>query len=91
MRNQEQWQSLLADFQRSSLSQYAFCKERGLTASSFSKWRKKLETQSDQALFVDLGTMPADRDSADDHAAASADWQVELKLGKGVILRVRAA
>jgi hypothetical protein len=90
MRSQEQWQLLLAEFQRSSLTQHAFCKERGITGSCFSKWRKKLETPSDQPLFVDLGVMPSADTAGDDDVTPPA-WHIELELGKGIVLRLRSA
>lgn len=88
IRSKEQWISLVADYQRSEQTQQAFCKERGITVSSFSKWRNQLEAQSDQQLFVDLGTMPV-TDIASETSLPLPDWQVELELGKGIILRVR--
>jgi hypothetical protein len=88
IRSKEQWQSLISDYQRSSLTQQAFCEERGITVSSFSKWRNQLATPSDQELFVDLGAIP-EADNASKACLGTSDWQVELELGKGIFLRVR--
>jgi len=42
-RSKEEWQSLFQQQAESDLSINAFCKERGLCASYFSKRRKKLQ------------------------------------------------
>jgi len=89
MRSKEQWQLLLTDYQRSSLTQQAFCEERGITVSSFSKWRNRLAASSELAPFIDLGTIAA-TDNAGETGSSTPDWQVELELGKDIVLRVRA-
>jgi len=89
IRSKEQWQSLIADYKRSDLPQQKFCEQRGITVSSFSKWRNLLEAEdnTDQSLFVELGAVLQDDDKV---TAAASGWQVELELGKGIVLRVRA-
>ncbi|MCF1456847.1 MAG: hypothetical protein LPH21_04550 [Shewanella sp.] len=87
VRSKAQWQSLLNDYQQSTMTQQAFCAQRGIAVSSFSKWQNRLSTQPDQPLFVDLGTIP--ESDNDNTCPGSPDWQVELELGKGIFLRVR--
>lgn len=87
-RSPEQWQSLVDQFERSGLSQRAFCKETGLPYGTFARWRRRLQADTavgdagNKQLFVELlGDKPQHNGS---HA-----WDVELELGDGIMLRLR--
>ena len=43
LRSAEQWQALVQAWQRSELSQNAFCQEHHLSSSVFGRWVRKLE------------------------------------------------
>ena len=78
-----QWERIVGEQQKSSLSQRAFCAERGVAYSSFCHWKRRLAetggTPRGESEFIELEFEPA----------ASEQWDVELTLGAGVVLRVR--
>ena len=90
-RSPEQWQGLLNQYERSGLSQRAFCQQAGLSHGTFSRWRRRLlgdrppgPTESDSTeLFVELSNQPAGSPSP------FPDWDVELQLSEHVFLRLR--
>ena len=90
-RSPEQWQVLLEQYERSGLSQRAFCQQAGLCCGTFSRWRRRLLddhchalTEGDSTeLFVELSNQPAGSPSP------FPDWDVELQLGEHVFLRLR--
>jgi len=90
-RTPEQWAELLYKFESSGLTQQAFCKQYRISTGSLYKWREKLgnhppHVPAEPAPFVEIG-----QDLINDQAADSeSNWQVELELGKGVILRLRS-
>lgn len=86
-RSRDQWRELLERFERSGQSREQFCRERGLTLSSFDRWRRQLgktvaprQVSSGEPLFLEL---------APEVRASSGAWDVELQLGAGVVLRLR--
>ncbi|WP_250656355.1 IS66 family insertion sequence element accessory protein TnpA [Alkalimarinus coralli] len=40
--NESQWQTVLADFQQSGLTQKQYCKQNHIAHSTFSKWKAQL-------------------------------------------------
>ena len=84
-RSAEQWQSILANYEKSGLTQEAFCKRESLAGSTFSKWRNRLSksnpSEPTQPMFIDLSSLP-------DQTACSG-WDIELTLGDGVTFRFR--
>ena len=91
-RSRRQWQSLLDDFHRSGLTKVAFCKQRGVATSSLNRWQRMLEGQPEGSGFVDV-TEPLARTPASPAPRRDPDnaWQVELALGKNIVLRIRTA
>jgi hypothetical protein len=92
-RSRREWESLIARAERSALSVSAFCAAQGISTASFYLWRKRLagEVLRGQPVpagtrFLDLGELEVDPGEAGDHAG---DWDVELALGDGVVLRLR--
>ena len=84
-RSPEEWRAILARFERSGQSHREFCLAEELAPSTFWWWRRKLGRTGpdgapvDAAVFVEL---------AEDRPAAP-EWDAELNLGGGVVLRVR--
>ena len=86
-RNREEWRALLECFEHSGQSREQFCREQGLTLSSFAHWRRALgktaagrRTVTGSPLFVELE--PQAR-------VSTGSWDVELELGDGMVLRLR--
>ena len=89
-RDCHQWQALVEEFEASGLSQRAFCQEAGVSYGTFTRWRRRLlgtctripPTLPPADLFVELSGGPVS-------PAAGAAWDVELQLGRDVVLRLR--
>ena len=68
------------------MGQGEYCRQRGLASSPFRNWRRRLEASAPRpedtigSAFVELTAREPDIDS---------DFEVELELGAGVVLRVR--
>ena len=77
VRSSDEWAGILADFERSGMSQRSFCESRGLSPKTFSNWRSRLAPGGGKGSFVELAP------------PAVSGWDVELELGDGVVLRVR--
>ena len=84
-RTPAQWRQLIAEQATAEVGVGQFCRERGLASSSFRNWKRKLgecgASDGSAADFVEL-TVP-------DTASHGAQWDVELELGDGTVLRVR--
>ena len=100
--NTQQWQQIMENYSRSGLNQKAFCKQEGLAMSTFSKWRKQLglinthpevEGTVDFKRLLPVSQPPATTaivDNTSDHGHGQDDWDMELVLGAGITLRLRA-
>lgn len=90
IRSKAQWKVLLDELDASGLTKSAFCRNHKIATSSLHKWQKYFAAKSPAAEFVDItgplsrATPPLPISKNDNH------WQVELELGAGVVLRVRA-
>ena len=64
-RGREYWAVVVAEFERSSLTQREFCQKRGFTFLTFRHWlyRLRREGESTTARFVPLVPSPAARKS----------------------------
>lgn len=85
-RTPRQWQQLVNDWQRSGQSVAAFCQSQHLTPSNFYLWRKRLnneEVENTLSPWVALSPEPGAGGVVDN------DWQLELSLPGGVILRMK--
>ena len=90
MRTQRQWKALLEEFNNSGLTRSAFCKKHRIATSSLYRWQQLLAEQSDQATdFIDV-TQPLSS-TAPPTPALDNDWQVELELGAGIVLKLRTS
>lgn len=90
MRTENQWQALLDEFSVSGLTRSAFCKQHHIATSSLYRWQKVLTEPSAEDKFVDITESVAKAAPTLHVPDNNSHWQVELELGAGVILRVRA-
>ena len=90
-RTQGQWATLLAEQGESGLTQRAFCRSRGLSVSAFYNAKSRAKAPAPVVEERSEGEFIAV--SVDPHAGfpVSERWDVELTLGRGVVLRVRSA
>jgi transposase-like protein len=86
-RSREEQAALIESFRSSGLSMKRYCEQEGLSASSLRKWLERKESRprkksqiaaSEQKGFVELtaGKNPS-------------DWNVEVELRNGTVLRLR--
>ena len=73
-RSAEDWRVLVEEYADFVGSQAEFCRRRGVSSGSLAYWRRKLGGSA----FVEVSGPVAVR-----------DWDVELDLGEGLVLRVR--
>lgn len=83
-RSEQEWRAVMAQFARSGLGSEAFCAREGLAPSTFWNWRSRLQrggrtkAAAPVSPFVELVS-----------DSASREFDIELDLGRGVILRMR--
>lgn len=91
-----EWQALIEEHAQSGISHIAFCRAKGLAISTFHNWKRRLRnapahdgvvTSSAGALFVPLRA--ATGANTANQPVTTSQWDVELELGDGVILRLR--
>ena len=89
-RSRAQWRSIIAEWERSGLSQRAFCAESGIRYSSFIHQRHALRQADQEAATVapTFVEVPLPQDSAPQEARSDS-WELELELGAGVVVRLR--
>ena len=90
-RTRKQWKSLVDEFTSSGLTKTAFCKKHSIATSCLYRWQKVFEGQPALADFIDI-TQPVSQATPELSANdTSAQWQVELELGAGIVLRLRTS
>ena len=84
-RTPEQWQQIFEQYSTSGLQIAAFCKQQKLHTSSFYAWRKRLTSNTLNAVINEA--LPPVEKSQDDwvnvipeQAMPSQNWDVELAL-----------
>jgi hypothetical protein len=87
-RTRGQWKSLVDEFTTSGLTKTAFCKKNGIATSCLYRWQQVLARQTAMAEFIDI-TEPVAAVVSAPPVDGNADWQVELELGAGMVLRLR--
>jgi len=87
-RTRGQWKSLVDELTTSGLTKTAFCKKKGIATSCLYRWQQVFAGQSAASDFVDI-TEPVAAVTSPPPVADNADWQVELELGAGMVLRLR--
>ena len=80
-RSREQWQQLLDEQRRGTLSEVVFCQSKGISCASFRSWRRRLATPDKPDHWLELSELAA--------AAPRQSWDIELDLGNGICLRLR--
>lgn len=92
-RTPEQWQQIFEQYSTSGLQIAAFCKQQKLNTSSFYAWRKRLTSNTQHAVINEA--LPAIEKTQDDwvnvipeQAMPPQNWDVELALPNGIILRM---
>jgi len=90
MRTQRQWKALLNEFNDSGLTRSAFCKKHRIATSSLYRWQQLFAEQSGGASdFVDVTPTLSNTAATAPAHVRDNDWQVELELGAGIVLRLR--
>lgn len=83
-RSEQEWRAVMAQFARSGLGSEVFCAREGIAPSTFWGWRSRLQrggqakAASPGSPFVEL--VPG---------TPSREFDIELDLGRGVVLRLR--
>ncbi|MGL1959129.1 MAG: hypothetical protein OCD00_17660 [Colwellia sp.] len=92
-RTSEQWQKILDQHAASGMQIAAFCKQQKLNTSSFYAWRKRLTSNTLNAAITQ--TLPSVEKAQDDwvnviseQVKPSQNWDVELALPNGAVLRM---
>ncbi len=89
MRTQEQWKALLEEFNTSGLTRAAFCKKHRIATSSLYRWQKLFDDHAGDTDFIDVTEPLANAPKSHPVPVRDNDWQVELELGAGIVLRLR--
>ena len=79
-RTRKEWSGILRGFESSGLTPQAYCRRRGLSLSSFQRWRSRLSAGA-TAEFVELTPSLSE--------SASSGWELEVTLPHGVRLQFR--
>lgn len=79
----EFWEKAVTEFQQSTLSGVAFCKQQGITYASFCKWRQRLQSSAAQP---EKPTAPAFIDIQSIAQSKKQPWRIVLKLDDGIEL-----
>ncbi len=96
-RSPAQWQALFERFSASGESATAFWRHASISASSFYRWRQKLDrahvapvaAPPPRAAFIDAGALAGESQTWTDlqPQANALPWDIELDLGTGIVLR----
>ena len=86
-RTESEWRSILARYERSGLSESAFCRKSKLSRSTFVKWKRRLSEAATPgpAPFVEWIAPSGAAEGALRHTG-----EFELTLPGGVVLRWKA-
>lgn len=91
MRTQGQWKALLEEFNSSGLTRAAFCKKHRISTSSLYRWQQLFGDHAGDAEFIDVTEPLSNAPKSHPIPASDNDWQVELELGCGIVLRLRTS
>jgi hypothetical protein len=86
-RTRAQWSSLLARYHDGALTQAAFCDAHGLAISSFASALRRERHAPAHSEHLDA-FVPVLVDNVGEPSEAP-DWDLELTLGAGIVLRMR--
>lgn len=85
-RSEQEWRAVMAQFARSGLGSEAFCAREGIAPSTFWNWRSRLQ-RGGRAKAAAPGSASPFVELVSDSASRAFD--IELDLGRGVVLRMR--
>ena len=86
-RSREQWRELLERFAHSGQSREDFCRQHGLTLSSFAHWRREFGKTATGGRAVTAS--PLFFEVTPQASGSAGSWDIELELGNGMVLRLR--
>lgn len=90
MRSRIQWKALLEEFNTGELTKAAFCKKHRIATSSLYRWQQILSQGTGDTDFIDV-TEPLSITPAPPVHERDNNWQIELALGTGIVLKIRTA
>tara|TARA_R110000744_G_scaffold314864_1_gene421882 strand:- start:2018 stop:2293 length:276 start_codon:yes stop_codon:yes gene_type:complete len=85
-RTRQQWQQLIHEQPDSGLTINDYCQQQHITLSGFYQWRKKLTAAPENENTADWISLPPV-----DIPGHGEDWQIELVLPGGVVLRMNSS
>ena len=80
LRSESDWREILGQFEESGQTQLSFCREAGLSPSTFQLWRQRLRSHASDSEFIDV--TPAS-------AVSMPRWSIEIEFPDGTKTRVR--
>lgn len=93
-RSPEDWKMLVKQSEQSELTIAEFCMQHGIASSGLYKWRKHFAQESTmppESAFIDVTQdLHNERPVLSPRSDGSILWDVELDLGQGRVLRIRA-
>lgn len=87
-RTESEWRSIFERYERSGLSELAFCRRAKLPRSSFVKWKRRLAANAADATAPAFVEWIAPEGRVE--VAAETSGEFELSLPGGVVLRWKA-
>lgn len=89
--SEARWRQLVAQYESGSLTQKIFCQQHQISIGSLHKWRKRFKQIEGMNDFIEISQtiIPTTPSLPPDMEQNNSDWQVELELGQGMVLRVR--
>ena len=89
-RTAHEWEAVFAEQASSGLSLKAYCQRHGITLSAFYNARSRVKSRAKALVSSPDGPAEFIGISIDSVLApAPPQWDVELALGEGVVLRIR--
>jgi len=89
MRSHSQWKALLEEFSNSGLTRTAFCKKHRIATSSLYRWQQIFSQDAGDTDFIDVTEPLSITPAPPPVHECDNNWQVELALGAGIVLRLR--
>lgn len=86
-RSEQQWRAVMARFDRSGLGAQDFCTREDIALSTFWNWRSRLGRRAAEVKPAPLATSPFVELVGE---RSGREFDIELDLGRGVVLRMRS-
>ncbi len=83
------WAGHISDWQRSGLSQGAYCRRHGLSQSSLSYWRKRLGTKNEREAAPCVTIVPVPLPTSAQADMATAPEPMLVHLGNAFRIEIR--